>query len=73
LRQELEGALGRAQVAAAQAKVGVDHAHQIEAGEVVSLGRGLGGDQNVDVARGHGFYESAGGGGVAHRVGREHR
>ena len=53
LGQGWKGALGGAQIAAAQAEVGVDHADQGEVREVVTLGRRLGGDQDVVGAGGH--------------------
>ena len=40
----------RAQVAAAQAEIGVDHADQGQLREVVALGGDLGADQDVDLA-----------------------
>ena len=46
----LEAALGRAQVAAGQAEVGIDHADQGEIGEVIALGHQLGADDYVDRA-----------------------
>ena len=49
----LEGALGRAQVAAGQAQVRVDHADQGEVGEMIALGDELGADDDVDLARLH--------------------
>ena len=48
LVEQLEGALGGAQVAAAEAEIGVDHADQREVGEVVALGDDLGAEQDVD-------------------------
>ena len=50
LRQQREHALGRAEVGAGQAAVGVEHDHQCEALEVVPLGDHLGADQEVDLA-----------------------
>ena len=51
LVEQLEGALGGAQVAAVQAEIGIDHGDQGEVGEVMALGRHLGADQDVDLAR----------------------
>ena len=51
LVQELKGPLGGAQVAAVEAEIGVDHADQGQIREVVALGRDLGADQDVDLAR----------------------
>src|SRR3712207_7473302 len=39
LRQELEGALGGAGIAMRKPEIGVDHADQREAGEIVAFGR----------------------------------
>ena len=49
----LEAALGRAQIAARQAEIGVDHADQGEVGEMIALGDELGADDDVDLARLH--------------------
>ena len=49
----LEAALGGAQVAALQAKVGIDHADQRQVGEVIALGHQLRADDDVDLARLH--------------------
>ena len=49
LVQELIGALGRAQVAALEAEIGIDHADQGQHGEMVALGDDLGADQQVDL------------------------
>ena len=46
----LEAALGRAQVAAGKAEVGIDHADQGQVGEVIALGHQLGADDDVDLA-----------------------
>ena len=46
----LEAALGRAQVAAGKAEVGIDHADQGQVGEVIALGHQLGADDDVDRA-----------------------
>ena len=42
LMQELEGALGGTRVAVVEAQVGVDDADEVELGEVMALGDGLG-------------------------------
>ena len=52
LMQELERALGGARIAVAQAQVGVDHADQIEAREMVALGDELRADDDVEAAFG---------------------
>ena len=49
----LEAALGRAQVAAGEAEVGIDHADQGQVGEVIALGDQLGADDDVDRAGFH--------------------
>ena len=51
LGQELERALGRAEVGQAEAHVGVDHAHQRHARKVVALRDHLGADQDVGLPR----------------------
>ena len=50
LRQELEGALRRAQVAEGEAEIGVDDADQRQARKVVALGDELRADDDVDLA-----------------------
>ena len=52
LMQELEGALGGARIAVAQAEIGVDDADQIEHREVMALGDELRADDDVEFARG---------------------
>jgi hypothetical protein len=47
----LEAALGRAQIAALQAEIGIDHADQRQIGEVIALGHQLRADDDVDLAR----------------------
>ena len=49
LMQELIGALGRAQVAAVEAEIGIDHADQGQHGEMMALGDHLGADQEIDL------------------------
>ena len=44
LVEKLEGAFGRAQVAAVQAEIGIDHRDQGEVGKVMALRRHLGAD-----------------------------
>ena len=48
LRDLLVGPLGRAQVAAFEPEVGIDHAHQRQFGEMEALGDELGADDHVD-------------------------
>ena len=48
LRDLLIRPLRRAQVAAFEAQVGVDYAHQSKVGEVIALGHQLGADDHVD-------------------------
>ena len=62
-----------AQVAAAEAQIGVDHADQGEVGEVVALGDDLGADQHVDPALLHGLDDGGRGLGVARGVAGHHR
>src|ERR1044072_5069170 len=50
LAQELESALGGARVGLCQTKIGVDHADQSKAGEMMTLGHELRADHNVDLA-----------------------
>ena len=50
LRQQLEGALGGAEIRHAQPDVGVHHAHQRDVRDVVALGDHLRADQNVVAA-----------------------
>ena len=53
LHDLLEGPLGRAQVAARQPEVGVDHSDQGQVRKVVALGHQLRADHDVDLARLH--------------------
>ena len=48
--QQLEGALGGARVAVAEAEIGVDNADQIELGKMVALGDELRADDDVEAA-----------------------
>ena len=48
LRDLLIGALGRAQVAAFEAEIGIDHADQRQFGKVEALGHQLRADDHVD-------------------------
>ena len=50
LGEQLEGALGGAEVGQAEREIGADHAHQRDAVHVVALGDHLGADQQVDFA-----------------------
>ncbi len=50
LRDLLVGPLGRAQIAAFEAEIGIDHAHQRQFGKVEALGDQLGADDHVDRA-----------------------
>src|SRR4029079_5248630 len=51
LAQELEGALRRARVSLRQAEIGVDHADQSQAREMMALGDELRADDDIDLAR----------------------
>ncbi len=73
LVEQLERALGGAQVAAAEAEIGVDHAHQREVGEVVALGDDLGAEQDVDGVGLHRPDDRGRGLGVARGVAGHHR
>ena len=53
LHDLLEGALGRAQIAAVEPEIGIDHADQRQVGEVIALGHQLRADDDVDLARLH--------------------
>ena len=50
LIEKLKGAFGGARVGMGEAKIGVDHADECEAREVVALGHELGADDDVDLA-----------------------
>ena len=50
LVEQLEGPLGGARIAIAQAQIGIDHADQIEPRKIVALGHQLGADDDVDAA-----------------------
>src|SRR5215475_223262 len=52
LMQKLKRALGRARVTVCQAEIGVDHADQIELGEMVALGHKLRADDDVEASLG---------------------
>ena len=52
LMQKLEGALGGARIAVAQAEIRIDHADQIEHREMMALGDQLGADDDVEQAFG---------------------
>ena len=51
LVEQLEGALGRAQIAALEAEIGIDHADQGQHGKVMAFGQHLGADDQIDLAR----------------------
>ena len=53
LHDLLERAFRRAQIAALQPQVGVDHPDQRQIGEVIALGHQLRADDDVDVVRLH--------------------
>ena len=73
LRDLLEGALGRAQVAAFEAEIGIDHADQRQVGEMIALGDQLRADDHVDRAC-FGLGDELGGlGGRPERVGGDDR
>src|SRR3546814_10570845 len=63
----------RAQVAAFEAQIGVDHADQRQVGEMIAFGDELGADDDVDVARLHAVDELGGLGGRPDRVRRDDR
>ena len=71
LRDLLKAALRRAEVAALQAKIGIDHAHQRQVREVIAFGHELRADDNVDVARFHPPDEFGGLGGRPERIRRD--
>ena len=73
LHDLLEAALGRAQVAALEREIGIDHADQREVGEVVALGDQLGAHDDVDVARLHRADEFGGARGGPDGVGGDDR
>src|SRR3546814_8685534 len=73
LHDLVEGALCRAQVAAFEAQIGVDHADQRQVGEMIAFGDELGADDDVDVARLHAVDELGGLGGRPDRVRRDDR
>ncbi len=73
LSQQLIGPLAGPKVTAPQRQVRIHHAHQGEPREVVALGGGLGGDENIDLALLHLADEQARSLGIHHRVRREHR
>ncbi len=53
LMQQLEGALGRARVAVAEAEIGIDDADQIELGKVMALGHQLRADHQIETPLRH--------------------
>src|SRR3546814_12292119 len=63
----------RAQVAAFEAQIGVDHADQRQVGEMIAFGDELGADDDVDVARLHAVDDLGGLGGRPDRVRRDDR
>ena len=70
LHDLLEGAFGRAQVAALQPQVRIDHADQGQVREMIALGDELGADDDVDVPSLDRLHEIGGAGGRVQRVGR---
>ena len=52
LMQKLEGALGGARIAVAEAEIGIDDADEIELREMMALGDELGADDDVEAALG---------------------
>ena len=50
LIEKLEGALGGARIGMGEAKIGVDHADECEAGKVMALGDELRADDDIDLA-----------------------
>ena len=71
--QELERALAGARIARTEAEVGIDHADEIELGEVVSLGDELRADHDVDLAVLDRFELGAHALHRGHQVAREHQ
>ena len=69
----LKAALGRAEVAAGQAEVGVHHSDQGQVGEVIALGDQLGADDDFDGVRLHPGDEIGSAGGRPDGVGRDDR
>ena len=67
LHDLLEAALGRAQIAAGQAEIGIDHSDQGQVGEMIALGDELGADDDVDRA---GFHPADELGGLGRRPDR---
>ena len=53
LMQQLKCALGRARVPVRESQVGVDHAHQVKLGKVMSLGHQLRSDDDVETPFGN--------------------
>ena len=51
LMQKLEGALGRAQIAAFETEIGVDHANQGQQRKVMAFRHDLRADQHIDLMR----------------------
>src|SRR3546814_8028927 len=56
----LECPLRCAEIAPLQPKVGIDHPHQRQIGEVIALGHKLGADNDVDLPRFHVAHEQIG-------------
>ena len=68
LGEELKRPLGRAQIAAGEAEIGIDDADQGQQREVIALGDDLGADDHVDGVRLDPRDQGGGGGGSAQRV-----